>query len=77
MSFNVPVTNSFIWLAAAAGGRAGGRDYLGVGIGGEIPAEFEACGVPAATDLGVGLVGGGDAMSSTVRRRVVPAHVHA
>lgn len=73
MSFNVPVTNSFIWLAAAPGGR----DYLGVGIGGEIPAEFEACGVPAATDLGVGLVGGGDAMSSTVRRRVVPAHVHA
>jgi probable F420-dependent oxidoreductase len=78
VSFNVPVTNSFISLAAAAGATttlelmsgivlaplyppallaklgaalavaSGGRYHMGVGIGGEIPAEFEACGVPVA-----------------------------
>jgi alkanesulfonate monooxygenase SsuD/methylene tetrahydromethanopterin reductase-like flavin-dependent oxidoreductase (luciferase family) len=76
VSFNVPVGNSFISLAAAAGAtsRIGlmstivlaplyppallaklgaslavasrGRYHLGVGIGGENPAEFRACGVP-------------------------------
>ena len=76
VSFNVPVTNSFISLAAAAGATttlqlmsgivlaplyppallaklgaalgvaSGGRYHMGVGIGGEIPAEFEACGIP-------------------------------
>jgi alkanesulfonate monooxygenase SsuD/methylene tetrahydromethanopterin reductase-like flavin-dependent oxidoreductase (luciferase family) len=76
VSFNVPVGNSFITLAAAAGattklrlmntvalaplypaglfaklsaalGMASrGRFDLGVGIGGENPAEFDACGVP-------------------------------
>jgi probable F420-dependent oxidoreductase len=78
VSFNVPVTNSFISLAAAAGATttlelmsgivlaplyppallaklgaalavaSGGRYHMGVGVGGEIPAEFEACGVPVA-----------------------------
>lgn len=76
VSFNVPVPNSFISLAAAAGATttlqlmstivlaplyppallaklgaalgvaSGGRYHMGVGIGGEIPAEFEACGIP-------------------------------
>lgn len=76
VSFNVPVGNSFISLAVAAGATtsirlmstvvltplyppallaklgaaldvaSGGRFNLGVGIGGENPAEFEACGVP-------------------------------
>lgn len=76
VSFNVPVTNSFISLAAAAaatttlqlmsgivlvplyppallaklgaalGVVAGGRYHMGIGVGGEIAAEFEACGVP-------------------------------
>ena len=76
VSFNVPVGNSFISLAVAAGvtntiklmstitlvplyppallaklGAAldvasGGRYHLGVGLGGENPSEFEACGVP-------------------------------
>jgi probable F420-dependent oxidoreductase len=76
VSFNVPVGNSFISLAVAAGATttiklmstivltplyppallaklgaaldvaSGGRYNLGVGIGGESAAEFEACGVP-------------------------------
>jgi alkanesulfonate monooxygenase SsuD/methylene tetrahydromethanopterin reductase-like flavin-dependent oxidoreductase (luciferase family) len=76
VSFNVPVGNSFVSLAVAAGATkniklmstivltplyppallaklgaaldvaSGGRYHLGVGIGGEIPAEFRACGVP-------------------------------
>ena len=76
VSFNVPVSNSFISLAVAAGATtrvklinsialvplypaallakmgaaldvaSGGRFSLGVGVGGEIPREFEACGVP-------------------------------
>jgi probable F420-dependent oxidoreductase len=76
VSFNVPVANSFISLATAAGATSriklintialaplyppallaklgasldvasGGRFELGVGVGGEIPREFEACGVP-------------------------------
>ena len=76
VSFNVPVSNSFISLAVAAGATSriklmnsialvplypaallaklgaaldvasGGRFNLGVGVGGEIPREFEACGIP-------------------------------
>ena len=76
VSFNVPVSNSFISLAAAAGATrsirllssivltplyppallaklgaalsvaSGGRYDMGVGVGGEIPNEFEACGIP-------------------------------
>jgi probable F420-dependent oxidoreductase len=76
VSFNVPVSNSFISLAVAAGATSrikllnsialvplypaallaklgaaldvasGGRFNFGVGIGGEMPREFEACGVP-------------------------------
>lgn len=76
VAFNVPIANSFISLAVAAGATtsirlmntiallplyppallaklgasldvaSGGRFSLGVGIGGEIPREFEACGVP-------------------------------
>jgi alkanesulfonate monooxygenase SsuD/methylene tetrahydromethanopterin reductase-like flavin-dependent oxidoreductase (luciferase family) len=76
VSFNVPVGNSFISLAVAAGATASiklmstivltplyppallaklgaalgvasrGRYHLGVGVGGENAAEFEACGVP-------------------------------
>lgn len=76
VSFNVPVSNSFISLAVAAGATeriklmntialvplyppallaklgasldvaSGGRFNLGVGVGGENPAEFAACGVP-------------------------------
>src|SRR3954451_9213777 len=76
VSFNVPVGNSFVSLAVAAGATtsiklmstivlaplyppallaklgaaldvaSGGRYHLGVGIGGEIAAEFRACGVP-------------------------------
>ena len=76
VSFNVPVSNSFISLAVAAGATSriklmnsialvplypaallaklgaaldvasAGRFHLGVGVGGEIPREFEACGVP-------------------------------
>ncbi|MFV0258928.1 MAG: LLM class flavin-dependent oxidoreductase [Acidimicrobiales bacterium] len=76
VSFNVPVANSFISLAVAAGATtaiglmstvvlaplyppallaklaaslhvaSGGRYRMGVGIGGENPAEFDACGVP-------------------------------
>src|SRR3954449_1561611 len=78
VSFNVPVGNSFISLAVAAGATArirlmstivltplyppallaklgaaldvasSGRYDMGVGIGGENPAEFEACGVPVS-----------------------------
>jgi probable F420-dependent oxidoreductase len=76
VSFNVPIGNSFVSLAVAAGATStiklmstivlaplyppallakmgaaldvasGGRYHLGVGIGGELPAEFRACGVP-------------------------------
>lgn len=76
VSFNVPVSNSFISLAVAAGATSriklmnsialvplypaallaklgaaldvasAGRFHLGVGVGGEIPREFEACGIP-------------------------------
>ena len=76
VSFNVPVGNSIVSLAVAAGATttielmssvvlaplyppallaklgaalhvaSNGRYHLGVGIGGEIPAEFDACGVP-------------------------------
>jgi probable F420-dependent oxidoreductase len=76
VSFNIPIANAFISLAAAAAvttrvelmssvtllplypatlaaklGAAldnvsGGRFILGVGVGGENPREFEACGVP-------------------------------
>ncbi|MFV0526463.1 MAG: LLM class flavin-dependent oxidoreductase [Acidimicrobiales bacterium] len=35
-------------LGASLHVASGGRYRLGVGIGGEIPAEFEACGVPVA-----------------------------
>lgn len=33
-------------LAAALDVASGGRFHLGVGVGGEMPSEFEACGVP-------------------------------
>jgi alkanesulfonate monooxygenase SsuD/methylene tetrahydromethanopterin reductase-like flavin-dependent oxidoreductase (luciferase family) len=33
-------------LAASLDAISGGRFILGVGVGGEVPAEFEACGVP-------------------------------
>jgi alkanesulfonate monooxygenase SsuD/methylene tetrahydromethanopterin reductase-like flavin-dependent oxidoreductase (luciferase family) len=33
-------------LAASLDALSGGRLVLGVGVGGEVPAEFEACGVP-------------------------------
>jgi len=76
VAFNVPASNSFISLAAAAGATeriklinavaqvpvypaallaklsaaldvaSGGRFELGVGVGGEYPDEYEACGVP-------------------------------
>jgi probable F420-dependent oxidoreductase len=76
VSFNIPIANAFVSLAAAAAvttrvelmssvtllplypatlaaklGAAldnvsGGRFVLGVGVGGENPREFEACGVP-------------------------------
>jgi alkanesulfonate monooxygenase SsuD/methylene tetrahydromethanopterin reductase-like flavin-dependent oxidoreductase (luciferase family) len=76
VSFNVPVGNSFISLAVAAGSTtsiglmstivltplypaailaklgaalhvaSGGRYNFGVGVGGEMPTEFQACGVP-------------------------------
>jgi len=78
VSFNIPIANAFISLAAAAAATStielmssvtllplypavlaaklgaaldnvsGGRFVLGVGVGGENPAEFEACGVPPA-----------------------------
>jgi len=78
VAFNVPIANSFISLAVAAGATSrirlmnsiallplypaallaklgasldvasGGRFSLGVGIGGEFPLEFEACGVPVS-----------------------------
>jgi probable F420-dependent oxidoreductase len=35
-------------LGAALDVASGGRYHLGVGIGGEIPAEFQACGIPVA-----------------------------
>jgi alkanesulfonate monooxygenase SsuD/methylene tetrahydromethanopterin reductase-like flavin-dependent oxidoreductase (luciferase family) len=35
-------------LGAALDVASGGRYHLGVGIGGEIPAEFRACGVPVS-----------------------------
>ncbi|MFA5632029.1 MAG: LLM class flavin-dependent oxidoreductase [Porticoccaceae bacterium] len=76
VAFNVPASNSFISLAAAAGATtrirlinavaqvpvypaallaklsaaldvaSAGRFELGVGVGGEYPDEYEACGVP-------------------------------
>jgi probable F420-dependent oxidoreductase len=78
VSFNIPIANAFVSLAAAAAATSGielmssvtllpvypavlaaklgaaldnvsgGRFVMGVGIGGENPAEFEACGVPPA-----------------------------
>ena len=78
VSFNIPIANAFVSLAAAAAvttrvelmssvtllplypatlaaklGAAldnvsGGRFVLGVGVGGENPREFEACGVPVS-----------------------------
>ncbi|MGD9752189.1 MAG: LLM class flavin-dependent oxidoreductase [Acidimicrobiia bacterium] len=91
VSFNVPVSNSFISLAVAAGATtriklinaialvplypatllaklaasldvaSGGRFHLGVGVGGENPREFQACGVPvnergARTNEALGLL---------------------
>jgi probable F420-dependent oxidoreductase len=76
VSFNIPIANAFVSLAAAAAATttielmssvtllplypatlaaklgaaldnvSGGRFVLGVGVGGENPAEFAACGVP-------------------------------
>jgi probable F420-dependent oxidoreductase len=76
VSFNIPIANAFISLAAAAAATStielmssvtllplypavlaaklgaaldnvsGGRFVLGVGVGGENPAEFAACGIP-------------------------------
>src|SRR3984893_6576283 len=35
-------------MAASLAVNSGGRFNLGVGVGGDFPAEFEACGVPTA-----------------------------
>jgi probable F420-dependent oxidoreductase len=91
VSFNIPIANSFVSLAAAAAATSrielmssvtllplypaalaaklgaaldnvsGGRFVLGVGVGGENPREFEACGVPVGergprTDEGLEII---------------------
>jgi alkanesulfonate monooxygenase SsuD/methylene tetrahydromethanopterin reductase-like flavin-dependent oxidoreductase (luciferase family) len=46
VSFHSPMPNSLISLSLDVASR--GRLTLGVGVGGEYPPEFEACGVPVA-----------------------------
>src|SRR5216684_1610441 len=76
-------------MGAALDVASGGRYNFGVGIGGEFPKEFEACGVPVnqrgartntettPTHLGSRTQGTGDAPHGQIRGRLDPLHVHS